>query len=139
MRPTPKLRRTRTCVCYSEGRRQVNYPQQPKNRPVGGEGPPRGHRGEGLGHYRGAGFLIHCTPVCVFECGNEEHAYGEDAGTSAIAITHMLNANVWCTSNVVYPQHVEYLDHHQRHLIFPSYPVLLPLICVCRLGVNVRG
>ena len=96
MRPTPKLRRTRTCVCYSEGRRQVNYPQQPKTRPVEGEGPPRGHRGEGLGHYRGAGFLIHCTPVCVFECGNEEHAYGEDAGTSAIAITHMLNANVWC-------------------------------------------
>ena len=102
MRPTPKLRRTRTCVCYSEGRRQVNYPQQPKNRPVGGEGPPRGHRGEGLGHYRGAGFLIHCTPVCVFECGNEEHAYGEDAGTSAIATTHMMNDNVWCTSTVWY-------------------------------------
>ena len=133
MRPTPKLRRTRTCVCYSEGRRQVNYPQQPKKRPVGGEGPPRGHRGEGLGHYRGAGFLIHCTPVCVFECGNEEHAYGEDAGTSAIAITHMLNANMWCTSNVVYPQHVEYLDHHQQYLIFPS---CLVAVDVC---VQIRG
>ena len=81
-------------MCYSEGCWQVNYLQQPKTWPVSGEGPLHSHHNEG--HYHGAAFLIHCTPVCVFECGNEGHAYGEDVGTSAIAITHMMNANVQC-------------------------------------------
>ena len=37
---------------------------------------------------------------------------------------------------VVYPQRVEYLDHHQRHLFFPS---CLVAVAVCVQGLEIRG
>ena len=36
---------------------------------------------------------------------------------------------------VVYPQRVEYLDHHQRHLFFPS---CLVAVAVCVQGFGIR-
>ena len=49
--------------------------------------------------------------------------------------THAECQRVVYLRRVVYPQHVEYLDHHQQHLVFPSWLVAVD-VCVKRLGVR---
>ena len=52
--------------------------------------------------------------------------------------THAECQRVAYPQRVVYPQRVEYLDHHQRHLLFLS---ILPCCrcCLCVQGLGVRG
>ena len=91
------------------------------------------HRASSHAHHSGAAptpvqkfCSVAPLTVCMFECGSEEHVWGGCGHAGAIAITHMLNANVWCTPNA---WSTMIITSGTKSCYF--HPVLLPLLCVC--------